>query len=72
VYELGKAESQGAPSLPAYPGDGQTACLGNCRCNWDIEETEDAWEATWELNDAEHCADCIANAEQWNPLRLPK
>jgi hypothetical protein len=72
VYERGKAENQGVPDLPAYPGDGQTACLSNCRCNWSFEETEEAWEATWELNDAEHCADCLANAEQWNPLRLPK
>ena len=74
VFEQGKAENKGidTSALPAYPGDGQTQCRSNCRCNWDIQETEDAWEATWQLNDAEHCDDCLANAEQYNPLRIPK
>lgn len=74
VYERGKAENKGldTAALPAYPGDGQTACLSNCRCHWDIAETADAFEATWVLDDAEHCEDCLANADTYNPLRIPK
>lgn len=72
VYERGKAEAMGAPELPAYPGDGQTVCLSNCLCSWEIVEKEDAWEATWVLAEAEHCTGCAANADHWNPLRLPK
>jgi len=43
------------PGLPAYPGDGSTPCLGNCRCTLD-ERDGAVW---WVLHPAEHCAGCL-------------
>jgi len=68
AFERGKSSATGMPDLPAYPGDGQTQCLSNCQCTWDIEETNTEWRATWSLGAAEHCPDCVANAARWNPL----
>ncbi len=72
MYEKGKAASKGMPDLPAYPGDGKTVCRANCRCSWDIKETDTEWLATWTLGEAEHCPDCVKNANHWNPLRMAK
>lgn len=79
AFERATAEAWGMPRLPAYPSDGQTTCLTNCRCDWiNIREVRNSdgtlhgWEATWKLDDrAEHCADCPANAALWNPLFIP-
>jgi hypothetical protein len=46
------------PSLTQVPGDGQTACLTNCKCG--ISEKDDG--LYWELSSAENCDDCIAMA----------
>jgi hypothetical protein len=73
AFERGTSERLGIPDLPAYPGDGSTSCLGNCRCSWQYEETDTAWNCTWQLDTAaEHCVDCEANAAQWAPLVIPK
>ena len=72
AYERGNAASRGAPSLPAYPGDGQTQCRTNCQCHWDLQETDTQWEATWRLGVAEHCPDCVDNADRWAPLVIEK
>ena len=72
AFERGNAVSRGMPDLPAYPGDGKTQCLSNCKCSWVIKETDTAWECTWKLNPAEHCEDCIANSERWAPLIISK
>jgi hypothetical protein len=66
--ERANARAWGVPKLPAYPGDGQSECLVNCRCFWSIKETRDGWEATWALTPAEHCATCVENSQKWNPL----
>lgn len=77
AFERARTEAFGMPRLPAYPGDGQTACLTNCRCNWIITEVQDkdgkttGWRATWRLNPADHCGDCPTNAEIWAPLFVP-
>lgn len=61
--------------LPQVPGDGNTQCLGNCKCYLTFEEGEYPWivEVTWHLTPAEHCPDCVALASEWNPyvLELP-
>lgn len=67
-FERANAIARGLPSLPAYPGDGQTVCRSNCKCNWRIEPVEFGWNCYWELGAAEHCPDCVANASRWNPL----
>ena len=77
AFERGRAEAFGMPTLPAYPGDGQTVCLTHCHCNWMIDEVKDAdglvvgWEALWRLNPADHCGDCPTNAVLWAPLWVP-
>ena len=73
AYERGRAAAMGLPPLPAYPGDGQTVCKANCKCHWEIEPIEgDGWDCTWSLGDAEHCPDCVENAQKWNPLHVER
>lgn len=74
AFERGKARSYGMSlgDLPQYPGDGNTVCRTNCRCEWVIEETDDAWECTWHLNPAEHCSDCLELADRWAPYVIAK
>jgi hypothetical protein len=72
AYEKGRVAGRGMPSLPQYPGDGNTVCHANCKCNWDIEETDTEWLATWSLGAAEHCDDCVDLAGRYNPLRMQK
>lgn len=71
AFERGRASSFGL-TLTAYPGDGSTRCLSNCRCSWRITETDVAWLCAWELGRAEHCADCLTRAELWAPLVILK
>lgn len=72
AWERANARAQGAPDLPAYPGDGSTECRTNCHCTWDLVQTEDGdWEATWVIDPAaESCPTCIERAQTWNPLIL--
>jgi hypothetical protein len=72
AFERGQSEAWDMDALPAYPGDGQTACHANCRCHWKIEETDKDFECTWVLGDAEHCDDCVNNATQWAPYIAAK
>jgi len=73
AFNRGKgAGYSGMPALPAYPGDGSTACRTGCRCNWEIVETDTEWQASWQLGISEHCEDCLHNASVWNPLVLLK
>lgn len=59
--------------LPAYPGDGSTQCLVNCRCEWDIVELEaGVYDCYWRLGAAEHCDDCVARSIEWNPWKWPE
>lgn len=46
------------PGLNAYPGDGGTPCLGNCKCS--LEQKGDL--IYWQLNPAEHCDGCVSRA----------
>jgi len=71
-FERGKSRAMGVPTMPQYPGDGSTRCRSNCKCNWNIVETDTEWQCTWQLNPAEHCPDCITNSQRWNPLVIPK
>jgi len=71
AYERGQSASVGL-SLPQYPGDGQTQCRTNCKCEWVHVEFDDRIESTWTLNPAEHCPDCVRNSQTWNPLVTPR
>jgi hypothetical protein len=57
--------------LPAMPGDGSTACLGNCSCSWDVEAVGDGdYDCYWRMGATEHCQGCKQRAEEWNPIRV--
>lgn len=72
AYERGNQAARGMPDLPQQPGDGRTKCLTNCKCYWKIIETDTQWLCYWTLRPAEHCPDCLANADKWNPLVFEK
>ncbi|NIV40008.1 MAG: hypothetical protein GWN58_64570, partial [Anaerolineae bacterium] len=71
AFERAKAESNGLPRLPQYPGDGQTQCRSNCQCGLHYQDEGDHWNVYWRLGVAEHCPDCVRLAEEWKPLTVP-
>ncbi len=59
--------------LEAYPGDGQSECLGNCTCVIFIDEqNQEEMDADvyWRLGSGESCPTCKRRAQQWAPLRF--
>ena len=71
AFELGHARSYGDLKLPAYPGDGSTACRVNCRCSWNIQETEEGWDCYWTLGATERtCSDCEGRSRDWSPYQV--
>jgi hypothetical protein len=56
--------------LPAYPKDGSTQCLGNCRCRWDIRAVEGGYDCTWRIRPGETCPTCDARSLLWNPIQV--
>lgn len=73
AFERGDAARHGVRAeLPQYPGDGNTVCLTNCQCTWEIKERKDRFDCYWRLGQAEHCPDCIENAGKWKPFVVPK
>lgn len=68
----GAAAAAGGLSLPAYPGDGSTPCLGNCRCWWRLNQTATEWQATWiTVADQRSCEECLRRGQAWSPLSIP-
>lgn len=72
AYEVGVQRGMGMPDLPAQPGDGDSECMSNCHCHWEITETDDGWDCRWVLGEAEHCPTCEERAGEWNPLHVAK
>ena len=69
---LWKAITRDMPDLPAYPGDGSTQCLTNCRCEWRIEPVEGGYNCYWVVDHAaENCPDCLQRGVDWNPIFIP-
>jgi len=70
AFERANAIAHGLPNMPAYPGDGGTPCLTNCKCHWQYEwnRIKQVWECTWTLTAAEHCSGCEDHAAEWSPL----
>ena len=67
-FERGRGMAFGI-MLPQYPGDGNQICRANCRCHWDLRETEGGINAFWRLDvRAAHCQTCLRNSRDWNPL----
>lgn len=68
AFERGQMRAYRIPELPAYPGDGSTECLTNCRCSWRFVITDDGIDCYWDIDwDAENCQDCIDRHYMWNP-----
>ena len=68
AYEKAHTRMLGVPSLPAYPGDGSTACHTNCRCHWDVREVDGGWDCYWiQSPGGKPCTDCSDRARDWNP-----
>lgn len=69
--ELPTKPGQNYP-LPFYPGDGSTECLTNCKCQWDIVQTDNGYDAYWRLSNAEHCPTCEdrANDPRYQPYQI--
>lgn len=59
-------------ALPAWPGDGTTQCLTNCKCSWDVQtlEGDGNYDAYWRYGDAKHCQTCSERAADWAPFRI--
>ena len=56
-------------TLPAFPCDGSTICLTNCRCHWEHLFDKGCWiGASWVLGIADHCKHCVGRALAWNPI----
>lgn len=74
AYERGNAEAYGCPTLPQYPGDGQTDCDKGCGCHLHIRALPDtgSFDVFWNLGKAEHCKDCLRLTREWSPLRIRK
>lgn len=72
AFERGKVVAFGLAfdGLPAYPGDGQSECLSNCRCGWELERDGSSVAAYWRLSRVEHCETCAQRGREWNPLRM--
>lgn len=71
AFERARAAGYGL-TLPQYPGDGSTRCLANCKCEWEIKQTDFFFECFWRLGYAEHCPDCIEASQVYNPYLAPR
>lgn len=71
MFERATAATWGK-SLPAYPGDGTTNCLGHCHCSWDFKVEDRKIVAYWKLDPTitDHCEVCLHRSAEWNPLVL--
>ena len=64
--------------LPWLPKNGSTECLVGCKCYWSlqiIDNMQDGTQvvqATWRLQPAEHCQDCIDRNGYVHILYVPK
>lgn len=72
-FEEGQAAAWGiAGQLPCQPADMGTPCGSNCRCRWDLRETETTIDAYWRLSAGESCVGCEGRAASYAPFSIPK
>ncbi len=71
AYFKARGSRADLPNLPAYPRDGSTVCLTNCRCQWTVKKVSEVfYEARWKLGAAEHCPQCLKRGREWNPISI--
>jgi hypothetical protein len=67
AFHVGQSLDWGI-ELPFYPADGGTECMGNCRCEWHITDTDEQIEATWvTAGDGNVCQGCEARGKEYGP-----
>jgi hypothetical protein len=54
--------------LPGYPGESE--CLSNCGCSWDVREVKGGYDAYWRRGKSDSCNGCRQREAQWNPYRI--
>jgi hypothetical protein len=61
----------GLPELPAQPGV-LTSCTSQCKCHWSIKKLDGDgnWDCRWILAIAEHCPECVARSDAFDPLQI--
>jgi hypothetical protein len=67
TYWQGVAGNMGI-DLPGYPGESE--CLSNCGCSWDIQEVKGGYDAYWRRGKNDSCAGCRQREREWNPFRI--
>ncbi len=67
TYWQGVAYKQGI-ELPGYPGESE--CLSNCGCAWDIQEVRGGYDAYWRRGKKDSCNGCRQREAAWNPYRI--
>lgn len=57
--------------LPAMPAQG-TQCMGNCGCQWEIDELEGDGnaDAYWRRSKDDSCQVCVQREQDWSPVRI--
>lgn len=72
AFERANALSRGITvRLPAYPGDGSSECLSNCRCHWDIQPVEGGFDCYWVVDSTvENCPTCSSRGSEWSPYEV--
>jgi hypothetical protein len=67
AFDQGRSQDWGV-QLPYYPADGETECGGNCRCEWQLVDTDTELTATWiTVGDRKVCDDCQARGDEYGP-----
>lgn len=76
-YEAMNALTRGIKfrDLPAYPGDGSTICLSNCKCFWDyvnvfVNGVLIGYDVFWVRTFEESCINCQDRELEWNPISI--
>lgn len=55
-------------TLPGYPGESE--CLSNCGCSWDIQDIKGGWDCYWRRGKDDSCDGCRQREREWNPYKI--
>jgi hypothetical protein len=55
-------------TLPGMPGESE--CLSNCGCEWDIREVKGGWDCYWRRGKKDSCNGCRQREREWNPYKI--
>lgn len=74
--EVAQADASIIDALPWIPKDGSTECLVGCHCYWRLDvisstKTMQTVDASWHLQPAEHCDDCVGRHNYRTTIHVP-